>query len=1441
MCNFSHVHCHSQYSMLDGLSSIELYITECQKLGFDALAITDHGNMHGVVELYNQAKAANIHSVMGVEFYSTAFGIDLSDKNRQQNHLLALAQTQDGYQNLLKLSQISYVDGFYYKPRISIMELEKYNKGLVVTSGCMAAHIPQAIIDGNFVQAEKMVEWYRDIFGDRFFIELQCHPGIPELNDINKTLLEYSKRYNIKCILTNDAHYARKEDAVHHDILLCVQTKSTIDKPDRFKFTDNEYYLKSPEEMEKLFLPYMDSEDVKEYMVNTYELAHSCHSSPALDITTHMPIPEINGLTNPDEFLRELVYNNVANVYPDWETNDKVKAQIEEELGVVQLTKFASYFIIIWDICNAAKSKGIGYNTRGSAAGSIINYIIGVSFVDPLKNGLMFSRYVSIHRISVPDTDLDFEDDRREEMINYIIDKYGDDRVAQVVTFNHMKARAAVRDVGRALGIPLHITDLIAKSIKNTPGKPINLHNSLDKESEYYSEDFAKYVKEDDCAKKIYKHAIELENKVRQGGIHAAAVLIGDIPLVERIPLMVVKNAKTKLVSQLDYPTAESIGMLKVDLLGLITLRIIRVALELINKRHNKQYDMYSIPYEDESSYKLLQSGNTIGVFQVENSGLTRYLVQMGPETFGQVADMISLYRPGPIGYIPTYISRLHGLESLEYKHSLLKEITQNTQGICLSGDTEVIDGITGKITKIRNINSITNINCIDENYQATSDKIVDWRYSGNKETFRVTLSNGMNITCTSNHKFLTENGWRELDELNTESFVAVPNRIVGGNSVCDARLMKVIGYLLANGSLTNKSSVDFVSKNTDILADYRMSLEYFSNTDTKELAQIRDVKRVQTVRKNPEYYKQPSDLLTYLRSIGMKYDIGGCRSEQKFVPDFVFELDNTSIGNLIGAMWSCDGYISRNVCHYKTISYKMALDVQLLLLRFGIRSTIYESKYVLQNQEKMAYQVTTYDCKTFRDNIGKYLVGRDVDKIGNLDGNTTHDKKLLIPYLTEGIKLYKKHTGIDTQWRKRDRRIKTETFNNFVNHEELLDIKKYANVQWVKIKEIASAGIIDVYDIQTENHHNFIANGIIVHNCIYQEQINKVFMQLGGYHAGDADKLRKAISKKNVAEIEKNRKIFVKGCANNNIDESVAESIYDDVLPFALYGFNLAHAASYARITLITAWLKANYTVEFITACLQCDGGDNSKRTKYIQDAVKNGIKVLPPQIGGSADFSINERGEIVFGCSFVDGIGDAIANKISNATIDTIFNIGLKKNQLEKLVQCGMFDVLGNRQELLYDIENIEKYAKHYYRWNKIGQKLMFYPSIKLSGNKKNIYDTAILEYEAIGAWLTYHPLQVVPQRNKDAVDRIGEIIERGNCIVVITSLEEMTTKKGQKMYKFIGVDEFGAREVILGAKLSKGLELKNGMIVHLSLTAEEDEQTCFCQSLQILNYGN
>lgn len=395
MCQFAHIHNHSEYSMLDGLSSIDSYIREASKMKYDALAITDHGNMHAAVELYNQAKAANIHPVMGCEFYATPFGTDYSDKTRSANHMLILAQTQDGYQNMLRLAKNSYEFGMYYKPRITVMDLEKYNKGLIVTSGCMAAHIPSAIQDGNLAQAESMFAWYRETFTDRFFVELQVHPGISELNDINVELLRLAKKFNTKVILTNDSHYARAEDASVHDILLCVQTKGTIHDAKRFKFTDNEYYLKSPDQMVKTFLPYMDEGDIQKYMLDTYELAHSCHSNPAIDITPHIPVLNITGMTNADDFLRQMTYEKITNVYPDWKNRPDVIAQVEEELKIIKDTKFAAYFLIIWDICEFANKSGIGFNTRGSAAGSIINYIIGVSFVDPIEKKLMFSRFLN--------------------------------------------------------------------------------------------------------------------------------------------------------------------------------------------------------------------------------------------------------------------------------------------------------------------------------------------------------------------------------------------------------------------------------------------------------------------------------------------------------------------------------------------------------------------------------------------------------------------------------------------------------------------------------------------------------------------------------------------------------------------------------------------------------------------------------------------------------------------------------------------------------------------------------------------------------------------------------------------------------------------------------------------------------------------------------------
>lgn len=393
--NFTHLHNHTEYSLLDGLSSIDMYIKEAQANNFDSLAITDHGNMHGVVDFYRKCLDAKIHPVIGCEFYATPFGTDHTDKTRSASHMLILAQNQIGYNNIMELAGLSYDQGKYYKPRITTQWLEKYSSGLIVTSGCMAAHIPSAISSGNLLEAGKMVSWYKNVFDDRFYIELQYHPGIPELNNINKVLLKFAKQFDIKCILTNDSHYARKQDAIAHDILLCVQTQQSINKPNRFKFTDDEYYLKSAEEMLNTFLPYLPEKDILVYAQNSYKLAHSTNVNPCTNVNPHIPQIILPSGESADSFLRKLVYQCVYNIYPDFNSRSDVKSQIEEELTVIKDTNFANYFLIIWDICNYAKSQKITFNTRGSAAGSIVNYIIGVSMVDPIENKLMFSRFLN--------------------------------------------------------------------------------------------------------------------------------------------------------------------------------------------------------------------------------------------------------------------------------------------------------------------------------------------------------------------------------------------------------------------------------------------------------------------------------------------------------------------------------------------------------------------------------------------------------------------------------------------------------------------------------------------------------------------------------------------------------------------------------------------------------------------------------------------------------------------------------------------------------------------------------------------------------------------------------------------------------------------------------------------------------------------------------------
>jgi len=690
--DFVHLHVHSEYSLLDGLGRVNDLVDEAVKQGQPALALTDHGAMHGVIEFFRACQDRDLKPIIGVEAYLTQWGRPMTGrdqyKDKARHHLLLLARNQTGYQNLLKISSAAQLEGFYYRPRIDADFLAAHSEGLICTTGCMAAEVPFYLNEeGNRPPDEKLaldrLHWYLDVFGrDRFYIELQEHT-IPALTKINRTLIAWARKYEVGLVVTNDVHYAGAEDASPHDTLLCVQTSSLVSASNRMKLSDQSYYLKSEVEMRELFRPFADLPESA--FTNTVKIAEMCQVDLE-DKRYHLPHLPPNVMPpqmDYKSFLRRLTEEGLAWRYGDRANDEVIQARKELELGIIGQMDFDVYFLIVWDLCKYARDNNIWGNVRGSGNGSIVAYALGITMIDPLVNDLIFERFLNPGRNDVPDFDLDFPDDRREDMIRYTIEKYGQDQVAQIVSFGRMKARAAIRDVGRAQGVELDEVDRIAKLVPAIPGKPVKIKDVLDPEHEFYSADLEQRYQADTRVQSLIDTARQLEGVARHASVHAAAVILADKPLINYVPLMRPQgSAITKSVTQFEFPICESIGLLKVDFLGLSTLTIMRKAAELIKARHGKAYTLDTIPIEDPKAFELLASGNVTGIFQVEGAGMRRILSQMQPNKFEQIIAVLALYRPGPLQYIPNFIARMHGEEEVTYRHPMLEPILAETYGI---------------------------------------------------------------------------------------------------------------------------------------------------------------------------------------------------------------------------------------------------------------------------------------------------------------------------------------------------------------------------------------------------------------------------------------------------------------------------------------------------------------------------------------------------------------------------------------------------------------------------------------------------------------------------------------------------------------------------------------------------------------------------------------
>ena len=665
--NFVHLHVHTEYSLLDGSNKIKEYVARVKELGMNSAAITDHGVMYGVIDFYREARAQGIKPILGCEVYvapGSRFDKEAAGGEDRYYHLVLLAENNQGYQNLMKIVSTGFVEGFYYKPRVDKEVLRKYHEGIICTSACLAGEVQKYIQRGMYEEACRSAKEYEEIFGKgNFFLELQDH-GLPEQKQVNQALLRMSRELGIELVATNDIHYTYAEDVKPHDILLCLQTGKRLSDEDRMRYEGGQYYVKSPEEMARLF-PY-----ALQALENTQKIADRCNVEIEFGVTKLPKYDVPEGYTS-WEYLNKMCWDGFAERYPD--DDGHLKDQLTYELSIIQKMGYVDYFLIVWDFIKYARDHGIAVGPgRGSAAGSLVSYTLGITNIDPAKYQLLFERFLNPERVSMPDIDVDFCFERRQEVIDYVVRKYGKDRVAQIVTFGTLAARGVLRDVGRVMDLPYAFVDSIAKMV------PQELNITLDKALQMNPE-FRNLYETNEQVKELVDMSKRLEGLPRHTSMHAAGVVISQKAVDEYVPLS--RASDGSVTTQFTMTTLEELGLLKMDFLGLRTLTVIQNAVQMAEKSSGAKIDIDHIDYDDKAVLDSLGTGKTDGVFQLESTGMKNFMKELKPQSLEDIIAGISLYRPGPMDFIPQYIRGKNNPDSITYDCPELESILEPTYG----------------------------------------------------------------------------------------------------------------------------------------------------------------------------------------------------------------------------------------------------------------------------------------------------------------------------------------------------------------------------------------------------------------------------------------------------------------------------------------------------------------------------------------------------------------------------------------------------------------------------------------------------------------------------------------------------------------------------------------------------------------------------------------
>lgn len=1412
--SFAHLHVHTEYSLLDGFSNIKKLVKRVKEMDMPAVAITDHGTMYGVIDFYKAAKGVGVKPIIGLEAYMAARGMKDKDSklDRHSSHLLLLAENEVGYQNLLKIASASQLEGYYYYPRIDHDFLAQHSEGLICTSGCMSAEIPKALLYENPQEAVRRWNWYYDLFGaDRFFVELQSH-NIPEITDLNKKLLELGAKYNARYIATNDVHYISQEDARLQDIMLTMQTQTVLSDPERMRMSDDSYFLRPPAEMQRLFA------EVPESMSNTLLIAERCNVN--LDFQGyHLPDFPVPSNHTAETYLRELCEAGARKRYGDQATSQKVRERLAYELRIVHEMGFDAYFLIVWDLCRFARESGIWYNARGSAAGSIIAYTLEIALVDPLEHNLIFERFLNPGRVSMPDIDLDFQDERRSEMLGYCVNKYGSDKVAQIITFGTMGTKAAIRDVARVMEIPLPEVDRVAKLVPFAAAKGAGMEDAM------AVREFKEIYDNNPQMREVIDIATKMEGTVRNAGTHAAGVVISDKALTEYLPLhRPTSNSEEtpiKSVTQFEMGVLETLGMLKVDFLGLITLTVMARACDFIEKRHGIKYDLNNIPIDEPKAFELMSAGQTAGVFQVEGC--------LSGETL--------------IG------------------HRTIKELYEDFKRREESG--------TLKGRELLRTNS-----CYVDEGRFNPNIINKVIFSGIKPVYRLVADNNCWIKATADHYFFTQRGWVKLSDINLEKDMLLfkTNTSRSGRLciLCGAPLKtfmarsqyckKCSAHISSNPSRPevrqkiSQSKLGNTPWNKGLTAETAKDTSWIKNLSIYNasqkgvtLEQRHGKERANEIRaklsarfsgtKNPMYGRPPKETKTYTKS-GFREDLGHyVRSsweadiarvfiflEWKYeYESHTFELIQDSGSKIT---YTPDFFIPEQNTFYEVKGWMdnaSAEKIALFQKQYPQFNLVVIDKTLFAEFQVKYSDLVQWECPQFPKDSSWVKVNK-IEYVGKED---TYDLQMQAPgnnFVANGFVV---HNSGMTRYIVQ---MKPKNLDNIIAMVALYRpgpmafipdyISRMHGTQAVKYRHPSMEKIFsDTYGIP-----------------IYQEQLMQAAVELAGYTPSESDELRRAISKKKKEDIDKHRNKFVKGAVAKGMAESIANDIYSDWEEFARYGFNKSHAADYGVIAVQTAFLKSKYPTEYMTALLSATASQTEKVAYYVADARLMGVPVLQPDINSSTwDFDIEDvaengktKSQIRFGLGAIKNVGQQAVQPIIDERIkngkftdlnDFTRRVDLRsvgKRALECLIKVGAMDSFGNRASMLASLDKIVSISSAHFRAADVGQISMFgstsgvVEEIKLP-EVKNVDKREMLnwERELIGLYISDHPLNEYQATLSQIVSYFsGQLSESSHeekvrVAGLITNIRPYTTKTGKPM-GFVTIEDIqGVMETVLFPK--------------------------------------